>query len=277
LKQHFFAAALALVALSLMTPASAAVIVITQAKAEAGTVTPNDLPGFPVTLSVRGAYRFDTNLNVPLNKVGLQATTNYVDIDMNGFILSGLQGNSSTRIGLVGLQSTFGLSRIHNGYITGFKSHGIRLAGISASSWVVEDMQIFGNAGKGIDAFDSNHHRFSRNSILRNVLDAIDCGDFCRIDENAISDNFDTGIACGEACHVEGNLVAGNDGHGVILASGTVLGNTISGNGEVGISNPPGGAAGFGNNTLLDNAEGQASVSVKPLHPNYCRPACLAP
>ena len=87
---RFISAPLAAVILvCLAAPASAAVILITQAKANAGNVTPGDAPGFPVTLSLPGAYRLDTNLTVPANKTGLSVTSHNVDIDMAGFRLYG--------------------------------------------------------------------------------------------------------------------------------------------------------------------------------------------
>src|SRR4029079_2731580 len=64
-------------------------IIITQAKANAGGVTPGDGPGFPVTLSLPGAYVLGSNLNPPAGKNGLVIKSHNVDIDMNGFRLNG--------------------------------------------------------------------------------------------------------------------------------------------------------------------------------------------
>src|SRR5688500_2890388 len=38
---------------------------ITQAKVNAGNVTPGDTPGFPLTISQKGAYKLTGNLTVP--------------------------------------------------------------------------------------------------------------------------------------------------------------------------------------------------------------------
>lgn len=63
-------------ALFAAAPASAVtldngVVLITQADALAGNVTPSDTPGFPVTLSVSGSYRFASNLLVSTAVNGL--------------------------------------------------------------------------------------------------------------------------------------------------------------------------------------------------------------
>ena len=47
-------------------------VVITQAKALAGNVTPGDAAGFPVTLSQPGAYILGSNLTVTGGKHGIQ-------------------------------------------------------------------------------------------------------------------------------------------------------------------------------------------------------------
>jgi parallel beta-helix repeat protein len=246
---------LALAAVSLVlssVPASAAVIVITQAKANAGGVTPGDAPGFPVTLSLPGAYRFETNLTVPAGKEGVKVLSHYVDIDMNGFRLYGWNAAGTTRIATAGVTSTFGASGIRNGYITGFKQGGIRLIG-NSNQWVVRDMLIQSNGDAGIDARDSSYTRILTSSIHSNLA---------------------TGIRCGDYCHIEGNSISSNGNFGVFLESGTVLGNTIFANGLEGIGNN-GGDAGFGNNTVIDNNGGGAQVfGAVPMHANLCIPAC---
>jgi hypothetical protein len=63
-------------------------VLIDQAKALAGNVTPGDAPGFPVTLSLPGSYRLSGNLNVPSTLVGISITATNVTIDLNGFSLT---------------------------------------------------------------------------------------------------------------------------------------------------------------------------------------------
>src|SRR5689334_20252335 len=95
LARPYLIAALLFTAATSFTPASAAVVIITQAKANAGGVTTGDAPGFPVTLSQPGAYRLDSNLTVPANKNGIVVTSHYVDIDMNGFVLLGANASGT--------------------------------------------------------------------------------------------------------------------------------------------------------------------------------------
>lgn len=153
-------------------------IVITQAKANAGGVTPGDTANFPVTLSRPGAYVLGGNLQVPANKNGLHVTSHNVDIDMNGFRLHG--GGVANN----GVYSIRGESRIHGGVISSFKLDGIFLNGVGTNSWVVEDMQIVNNKRNGISAEFSYYSRFLKNSVLANANHGIACYNHCHIEGN---------------------------------------------------------------------------------------------
>jgi len=246
----YITAALIAASMLMTAPPAAAQgeILITQAKANAGNVTPGDTAGFPVTLSLPGAYVLGSNLNVPLNKAGLQVISHNVDIDMNGFRLNG------SNAGAYGVSANHGESRIHDGVITNFKFDGIFLNDVGTNSWVVENMQIVNNGRNGINATNSYYSRYLNNSILHNDL---------------------VGIVCGFFCHVEGNNVSDNGDVGIIIKSGTVLGNTVFSNSSVGIYDHvlPTDTA-LGNNTVGDNNSGGTQVdAVTVLHPNRCFPA----
>jgi hypothetical protein len=141
---------------------------ISQAKANAGGVTPGDAPGFPVTLSRRGSYKLTSNLTVPAGKYGIEVTSPGVTIDLNGFSLlsdlaaPGLRGVSAPEMsGLV----------VRNGAIEGFSGYGIQ-AGEYA---LLQDLRIersFGAARLG------NGARVSRNTFADNGYAAlvIACG-----------------------------------------------------------------------------------------------------
>ena len=210
-------------------PASAAVIVITQAKAAAGNVTPGDPPGFPVILSQPGSYRLDSNLTVPAGRNGLHVTSPYVNIDMNGFRLWGWNALEDNRLGNRGVYSAFGSGSIRNGVISGFRLEGIFLAG-NGDQWVIENMLIQLNGGDGIAAV-GGLTRILGNSIHANLGRGIACGQACHIEGNSISSNSESGIVCGDACHIEGNNISSNSENGIFLNSGMVLGNTIFDNG----------------------------------------------
>src|SRR4051794_37544634 len=153
-------------------PASAqGEIVITQAKANAGNVTPGDTPGFPVTLSLPGAYVLGSNLQVPAGQSGIYVGSHNVDIDMNGFRLSGAN-SSNAPVASYGLYSPFGQSRIHDGTITQFRHDGVRLTG-NVNAWTIENMQIVQNLGAGIHASDSDYARVIKSSVIANGADGI--------------------------------------------------------------------------------------------------------
>lgn len=250
------AALIAALALLPITPASAqGEIVITQAKANAGNVTPGDPAGFPVVLSQPGAYILGSNLQVPAGQFGIHVTAHNVDIDMNGFRLSGLNG-SNAPVGTYGLYSPFGQSRIHDGVITGFRFDGIRLVG-NVNAWTVENMQIIQNQGAGIFAVESNFARYLNNSIVA---------------------NGSNGLFCGEDCYVEGSTVSANGQDGIRIGSGMVITSNIFSNKIYGIhdfSTPQGDVA-SGNNTIIrNNAGGIQTFAIKDLFPNVCQPtAC---
>jgi hypothetical protein len=254
LNRPCIAAALFLTAAILLAPAHAAVIVITQAKANAGGVTPGDAPGFPVRLSQPGAYRLDTNLTVPANRNGIVVASHYVDIDMNGFRLLGANA-SGTKVALNGVVSGFGDGHIHGGFISSFKDNGILLlAAPNSNAWSIENMQIVGNDDDGINAGQSHYLRISNNLILVNGRRGIDCREYCHVEGNNVSDNGDVGVQ---------------------IRSGTVLGNSIFSNGSLGIYDPGSTEdTGIGNNTVANNLPGtyRQTAGTVALQPNACVP-----
>ena len=80
--------ALALLALTAAGQALAQAT-IDQNKALAGNVTPGDMPGFPITLSVPGSYKLTGNLVVPGGLNGIEITSDNVTLDLNGFRIAG--------------------------------------------------------------------------------------------------------------------------------------------------------------------------------------------
>jgi len=68
------------------------VILIDQNRAMAGSVTPGDSPGFPVTISTRGSYRLSGNLtvsDVDTTAIDVLSSAGSVTIDLNGFSIVG--------------------------------------------------------------------------------------------------------------------------------------------------------------------------------------------
>ncbi len=233
------------------TPASAVdgVVLITQAKAQAGNVTPGDAAGFPVTIAAAGSYRLAGNLQVRSNRNGILVTAAEVSIDLNGFTID---GRDAALTGIVGNQRSL---TVRNGTIRNFKNSGISTVG---ALLIVEDMRISEN---------------DQNGILNET------NGFARVIDNTIFSNGFQGIACAQTCHVEGNIVSNNGAQsgssGIFMGSGTVLGNTITGNASFGINATL--STGYGNNTITDNNGGGVQVggSILELFPNACFPvAC---
>lgn len=84
----------AVVCLAVFAPLTAfavdGVVLINQANALAGSVTPGDTPGFPVTISQSGSYKLSSNLVISdPNGTVILITADNVTIDLNGFSIIG--------------------------------------------------------------------------------------------------------------------------------------------------------------------------------------------
>jgi hypothetical protein len=176
-------------------------ILITQAKANAGNVTPGDAAGFPVTLSLPGSYILASNLQPPANKAGIRIASDFVDIDMNGFRLNGAAGATT---GIYG--AAFKSATIRNGTISGFAAHGIYGTG---EFWIVEDMR-----------------------VVENGADGIHCGGGCLVEDSISSLNGADGIVADFASTVLGNLIIGNGGFGIQGVAGYGNNTLVENNGS---------------------------------------------
>jgi hypothetical protein len=217
-------------------------IALSQAKALQGGVTPGDGPGFPITLSEHGSYIFESDIRPTSGVNGIEVTSPYVTVDLNGFLLHG-GGAANT-----GITTTGNALTVKNGIIGHFKSVGIQAPTAYVS---IRNMTIVENGQNGV------------------VL-----GDYAMVNGSTISANGSSGIDCGNYCHVQGNVLSENKFRGVYIGSGSTLGNTIENNQSFGIRGV--GQSGYGNNTLLYNYSGAGQVlgPLIPLQPNACSPAC---
>jgi hypothetical protein len=161
------------------------VILIDQNKALAGNVTPGDAPGFPVTISLPGSYRLDSNLTVPNAATSaIVVTAANVSIDLNGFsilgpntcasngLIVGIQivcTSNSTGIGIDASASTN--VSIQNGSIVGMGKNGIfsfntvsitgvlvkfsGSHGMSLNDGLVDNCRVTFNGGAGIAHFST--------------------------------------------------------------------------------------------------------------------------
>src|SRR5689334_5314361 len=138
------------------------VISINQDSAFAGSVTPDDAPGFPVTISRPGSYRLTSNLTVfDADTTAIQITADSVTLDLNGFSIIGpisCTGTPATcasfgkGIGVLAIGNETGgprAIRILNGSVHGMGFTGIQITG---SGSVVDRVTSYGNATGGIVA-----------------------------------------------------------------------------------------------------------------------------
>lgn len=217
------------------------VVLITQADALAGGVTPGDTAGFPVTLSVAGSYRLASNIVPGAGQEGLSVTGPEVTIDFNGFRIN---GGGQARSAIVA--NARGLT-LKNGSIRGFVFQGIVN---DQAETTIENMRISASSTTAVE----------------------DRGGFLRITNSHIL-NSGVGIVCQQHCYVAGNTVSGHAGIAIVLQKGgSVLGNVITGNGGKAISGSSGFITGIGDNTISNN--GATSTFVTPMGPNACNPAC---
>lgn len=140
-------------------PVTDGVTQIDQNKALAGSVTPGDAPGFPITITRPGSYRLTSNLTVPdADTTAIEIAADHVTLDLNGFAILGptdcSQSPCTRRFTGSGVQSAPRLQSIprsgitvRNGTIAGMGAEGIFLYG---DANLVESITARGNAGVGI-------------------------------------------------------------------------------------------------------------------------------
>ncbi len=159
------------------------VILIDQNKALAGSVTPGDAPGFPVSLTRPGSYRLSGNLTLPAAGDGIVIASDGVSLDLNGFSIVGVGG--ATARGVTDENLTRSQVSIRNGRITGFPS-SLRLQ--SSNRVVVENL--FADPGPvGLAIVVGGFSRVQRNVSGSNGLIQAECPSI--LSEN-ITDGFIT-------------------------------------------------------------------------------------
>ena len=256
-------------------------ILITQAKALAGNVTPGDAAGFPVSLTRRGTYQLASTLIASANKAGIHILAPDVTVDLNGFTL---HGNDVANNGVVAGQPN---ATIRNGTITGFRFDGVNA---SADFLIVDAMRIVLNGQDGVFCADGGQIRNS--TVSSNGRQGISCTT-ARVQDNVVQSNAGVGIATSRGS-VRGNFVDLNGSGGIVIVTGLAESNTVTANTGVGIygsnfsalgnavvGNTSWGVQsgvfyGFGNNFLVNNngAALENSANARPLNPNGCDPAC---
>jgi|EndMetStandDraft_3_1072993.scaffolds.fasta_scaffold51404_1 hypothetical protein len=200
------------------------VILIDQPRAMAGSVTPGDAPGFPVTLSVPGSYRLSGNLTVLTPTDGIVITADRVTLDLNGFSVIGSGTGKGISNGLAGRIGT----SIRNGTITNFQD-GISLkeSGTELATSEIIQVRAIGNAGSGILA--SAHSVVTGNTAVGNGLFGIHTGPASNVSDNNASRN-ETGLRVEVDTLVSRNTATRNRFAGMVVTCPSVfIGNALTG------------------------------------------------
>lgn len=151
---------------------------IDQNKALSGNITPGDSPGFPITLSVPGAYKLTGNLSVPANLSNVEITAAGVTLDLNGFNISGpilCSRNAATavvtctpgNVATTGIEFKSGGNSLRNGGVRGSR-FGVTFSGGDQMDNVLAEH----NANSGVVATSSTGAR----TLLRNVRSQLNGG-----------------------------------------------------------------------------------------------------
>jgi len=181
----------ALVLTALLAASSAfAQTAIDQNRALAGSVTPGDAPGFPVTLSQPGSYKLTGNLTVPMGVKGIVITADEVTLDLNGFTVKGPSSctrDNATRVVACSYQSeqSIGIdasasegAEVRNGTVKGFGGVGLSLGRLGRYGNLRLTQSRFGasysETGPGLTALLANPgNTFSHSLFDTNLLSGV--------------------------------------------------------------------------------------------------------
>lgn len=219
-------------------------ILINQQKAQTGSVTPGDAPGFPVTLSQPGSYRLSGNLTVPdQNTTAIQVAVDNVTIDLNGFSILG--PNIANGFGEGISASSYTNVAVLNGTVRGMGSRGVFLGNKARA----EGLRLISNSDGiqvGVDSL------VREVTALANRVTGIYVFGKSTVANSVANQNGWEGIFAGDDCLIEGNTVQRNGSYGISVGgSSTLLHNTISGNGDFGVL--AGSRTGYAGNVISDN------------------------
>lgn len=230
--------------------------------------TPGDTSGVHV-ISQPGSYYLTSNITGISGRAGIRITASNVDLDLNGFTITGVTGATS------GISLAINSSRVQvrNGKITNFPIHGITT--ISCPSFSISDVVCEFNGGNGFDLGDgalAERCAARNNSAIGIRLGsgslAKDCtsiGNVTGIELNTLSRAFNCTLytnssrgilANGNDTVIENNFIQSSSlnavGISLVGSRSTVRNNTVTGTsslGQIGLSV----AASSSNNVIADN------------------------
>lgn len=203
------------------------VVIISQAAALSGGVTPGDSPGFPITISRSGSYRLASNLTVDAGNA-IEIEVDDVSLDLNGFHIVGplqclpphavvCEGGPFDTVGI----SAHGRREVvvDSGSVRGFGT-GVRVG----EKGRVERLTVSHSPGYGI--LTDKDSLVSRNTIQLVGDAAIWTGGFGHVTSNVIGRVRTYGVFTMGMTIVSGNLIhdVGSYGvHGSAALSGNVF------------------------------------------------------
>jgi hypothetical protein len=243
-------AALLLAAFNYGQGVEAAIVKITQSKAQTGSVTSGDAPGFPVTINQSGSYILDSNLTVPANTDGIVITVSNVTINLSGFTIRGSGGVTGSGIYAANVIDNI---TVTGGSITGMADYGIFIGGFYSR---IERMTVHEN---GTGVYASVGAIVLRNNVSSNTYLGIHAGANSLVADNVVSMNRSEGIETGGGT-IARNTIAENDGRGILMLNGfnnvLLISNTIERNGGLGIQLGLNGTGGYRDNVINSNLGG---------------------
>lgn len=181
------------------------VVLIDQNRALAGSVTPGDAPGFPVTISRAGSYRLSGNLAVTnSDTTAVEITANNVTLDLNGFTIEG--------------------------------PADICAGGI-VPSWCFLGAQGVGVLGRTAGSSEAlRHNTIVLNGTVRAMGGSgLVLGENARVEKLTVGHNRGNGIIVGLFSTVSENTVARNRNIGIEATGAVIIANVVSHNGATGI------------------------------------------
>ncbi len=240
---------------ALANPAHAVdgVMLIDQNRALAGNVTPGDMPGFPVTITLSGSYRLSGNLTVPdanTSAIVVAGGVTGVTIDLNGFTISGPTVCGSFPIVCSPVGSGIGVS-----------------APLGARAVTVRNGTIVG-MGRSAVQLESTLNTIDNITAISNGLVGI-FANTATVTHNRATKNGFNGLLVGSSV-VMYNLAVQNGGAGIGGISNLIINNTLIANALVGVA---AGDSAFSANQFSSNNGGAANAQFSgraPIGPNGC-------
>ncbi|MEM7410500.1 MAG: right-handed parallel beta-helix repeat-containing protein [Myxococcota bacterium] len=212
----------ALVSFPLGAMAVDGVIEINDNRAVAGSVTPGDTGGYPVSITVAGSYRLTSDLS---GIIAVSSGVGPVEIDLNGFTVD---GGGQVGSGINGALAGAGMV-VRNGVVRNFTVSCVRVGDEGRVDRVLtEDCQTGISTGV--------HSIVTRSHARDHTLNGVSAGIGSRVSSTVTEGNTGDGVQAGARSVTSQTLTRGNNSAGLDLGSESVsFGNVVAGNG-VGIA-----------------------------------------